>query len=341
MASSLPPYEASRLVNGFRIFQMLAAACELKIPDLVAAGPQGPAELAAATGAHQGALHRLLRGLAAWGVVDETSPGRFAGTPLSEAFRSDRPGLRDMTLMFSGDVYQAWGHLRHTLLTGEPAYPNVFGKTHFEALGEDTQAGAKFNAAMVESTSRVASAFVAAFDFTGVRTVVDVGSGSGALLAAVLSAHKEIRGVLFDLPQGLRGAAEKMAAAGVAGRASLVEGDFFESVPPGGDLYLLKWIVHDWDDERAVELLKACRRAMAPGARLVLLERHLAETADGSPEAFDATMADLQMMVVLGGRERTNSEYAELLARSGFNVKAFLRIDSAFGAIEAAPAEKG
>jgi hypothetical protein len=330
-----PSIEAQRLVSGFRVYQMVVAACRLQLPDLVAEGPKTADELAASTETHGPSLRRMLRGLAAWSFIEEKPDGRFGATPLSDTFRSDKPGLRNMAIMLSKEEYQAWGDLLHTVQTGKPAFEHVFGKNRWEKLGEDPQAAAEFNAAMVELSSRVAQSFASAYDLGAARTVVDVGGGNGALLIAVLRANPEVRGILFDLAQGLSGADEKLAAAGVADRVTLHEGSFFEAVPSGGDVYLLKSIVHDWDDERALAILQACRRAMDAEARLVILERELAGRIEDPSEALPSVMSDLNMMVVLGGMERTPDEYRELLARAGLRVTRLVPNESEFAAIEA------
>ena len=334
---SSPPLQARRLLHGFRAFQLTVAACELKIPDLLAFGPKTSAELAAATGTHEPSLHRFLRGLAAWGVVKEDGRGVFSATVVSDSFRSDKAGLRNMALMLDQESYKIWAELPYSLKTGRPAYDHVAGKSHWEALRELPEQAAQFNAAMVEDTRRVAASFVGAYDFDGVGTVIDVGGGSGALLAAVLAAHPQLHGVLFDLPQGLADAREKLAAEGVADRVSLVEGSFFEEVPQA-DLYLLKWIIHDWDDERAVAILKTCRRAMQTGSRLVLLERILPEHVDADRDVLDVVMGDLNMMVVLGGRERAAEEYRHLLEGAGLHMTSARPAGgSGFGIYEAVP----
>jgi SAM-dependent methyltransferase len=334
MADDSPRHAAQRLVSGFRAFQLVVAACLLELPDLLAAGPLTSGEIAASTGTHPGSMHRMLRGLAVWKVFDEAPGERFTATPLSDQFRSDRPGFRNLAIMLSEEGYESWGDLMHTLLTGQPAFEHLFGKSRWEKLAEDPDAISTFNAAMVETSSRVASAFIKVYDLAGVRTVVDVGGGNGGLLVALLQAHPEVRGVLFDLAQGLAGAESAIAASGVGDRIVLQGGSFFDSAPPDADLYLLKSIVHDWDDERAVAILRTCRGAMRPGARLVLIERRLPERIDRPDEAFNAVMTDLQMMVVLGGRERTVSEYRGLLARAGLRMTRAIQTESEFDALE-------
>ena len=321
---------------GYRVFQLVVAACELKIPDLLAEGPKSAAEIASATHTHEPSLRGLMRGLCAWEVFTERPDGTFASTEISNHFRSDQPGLRNNILMLNGEGYQAWANLMYTLRTGDNAFVHTFGKTSWEMSGENPERAARFNAAMVASTTRTAGAFVGAYDMAGVRTVVDVGGGNGALLSAVLRAKPEMRGVLFDLRQGLVGAREKLKADGVASRVTLVEGNFFESVPAGGDLYMLKWIIHDWSDDKARTILEVCRRSMSSQARLVLLERTLPEHIDASPAALDAAMADMHMRVTLGGQERTTSEYRDLLAAAGLRITRHVPTES-LGIFEAVP----
>lgn len=332
-----PPIEAVRLLNGFRGYQLAVAACRLKLPDLVADGVGDTESLAAQTGTHEPSLRRALRGLAAWGFFAEGPDGRFLPTAVSDAFRSDRPGLRNTTLMLSHEGYESWGELMYALQRGRPVFEHLYGKSRWEKMAENPGDAAQFNAAMVEMTKRVAMSFVAAYDFSGVRTVVDVGGGNGALLAAALAAHSGLDGVLFDLAAGLAGADSALKSAGLAGRVRIVEGSFFESVPAGGDLYLLKSIVHDWDDEHALKILQACRAAMGPEARLVVLERLLPENGVDGDSALGTLMSDLHMMVVLGGRERTTAEYASLLAEAGLRMTRPIAMASDFYAIEAVP----
>jgi orsellinic acid C2-O-methyltransferase len=332
-----PRARAQRLVSGFRGYQLVVAACRLKVPDLVAGGPRTADELAAATGTHAPSLHRMLRGLAAWQVFVEQADGRFAATPLSDMFRSDRPGLRNLAIMLSEEGYQVWGELMHVLETGQPAYERVFGKARWEHLADHPASSAQFNAAMVETSNRVGLDFVASYDFDGARTVVDVGGGSGALLAAVLRAHPEMQGVLFDVAAGLEGARESMQAADLQDRVTFVEGSFFESVPGGGDVYLLKSIVHDWEESKARQILKACRTAMKATSKVVLVERDVPERIDDPDSALQAAMLDLHMMVVLGGRERTPGEYAELLAGAGLHLNRRIPLGTEFVAFEAVP----
>lgn len=330
--------EAFRLVQGFRVYQMLAAACELAIPDLLAGGPRSVHDLATLTDTHEPSLNRFLRGLAMWGLVEQLPDGTYGPTKLADSFRSDRPGLRAMTLNLQEEGYNAWGQLLHSVRTGQPAFELVYGKSRWELMAERPVSAARFNAHMVEVTTRVAAGFVANYELNGVSTVVDVGGGNGALLEAVLVAKPEIKGVLFDLPAGLAGAQKRFDHIGLTDRVTLVEGSFLESVPGGSDLYMLKSIVHDWDEERATTILKNCRAAMKPSARLVLIERILPDKVGPEQDGLDAVMLDLHMMVVLGGRERTTDEYRELLAAAGLKMTNTGPAGAGFGTFEAVPA---
>jgi hypothetical protein len=331
------PIEAYRLVNGFRTFQMVAVACRLNLPDLVVESPKDAAELAAATGTNELAMRKVLRGLAGCGVFVEQADGRFASTEISDAFRADRPGVRTLTMMLSEEGYEVWGHLMYTLQTGKPAYQHVRGKSRWEDLADHPDAAALFNAAMAEITKTAAAAFTEAYDFKGVRTVVDVGGGTGALLAAVLNAYPQANGILFDLAAGLAGAHEAMKSAGLDGRVSFVEGSFFEFVPSGADVYLLKSIIHDWDDEHATAILKTCRAAMHASSKIILVERVMPERIEDPDRELTNVISDLHMMVLLGGQERTPTEYDRLLAGAGLKMTRLVTMQSVFGAFEAVP----
>ncbi len=335
---SSPHPDAVRLLNGFRGYQLMVAACRLGLPDMIAAAPLGPAEIAARTGLDPDATRRFLRGLAAWGVFAEDADGRYSPTPISEAYRSDRPGLRNIALMLSEEAYPTWSALVYSLQTGKSAFEHIHGKGRWEKLAEDPEAAAQFNAAMVETSIRVSREVVAAYDFGWARSVVDVGGGNGALLAGVLRANPNLRGALFDLRAGLAGAAEAMAAAGVADRVKIVEGSFFDAVPKGDDVYMLKAILHDWDDENAARILATCRAAMPPEARLLVVERLVPDRVTTGARDLAAVMSDLHMMVLLGGRERTNSEFSKLFQPAGFRLTRDIDMPSEFHIVEAQPA---
>jgi O-methyltransferase domain/Dimerisation domain len=321
-----------RLATGYRLSQMLHVAAKLGIADLLAGGPQGCDELARQSGAHAPSLRRAMRALAGAGVFHEQADGRFAITPLAEPLRSDVPGSVRGYAIMQGEswIWDTWGRALHSIRTGEPAFKHVHGADIFTYLERDPEAAAIFNAGM---TGRAASADVAvarAYDFSGARTIVDVGGGHGLLLLAILEAYPDARGVLLEVPSVAAGARERITAAGLAGRCEVVGGDFFASVPPAGDFYLLANVIHDWDDERAVAILRSCHRAMANGGRVLIIEAVLPTGNEPHP----GKVGDLQMLVITGGRERTEAEYRALLTTSGFRPTQVIPTASVVSAVE-------
>ena len=330
--------QAFQLVSGFRSTQMVRAVCELKIPDLVAAGPRGADELAVLTGVQSERLRRVLRCLVAVGVFAETEDGRFGPTPLSECFR-DQPGSqRGMALMLTSESYEAFGDMMHTLRTGEPAFEHVHGMTHWEQLAQHPERSTIFNAAMQSGTERMSAAVVSAYDFSTLRSIVDVGGGRGTLLAALLNANPHLRGTVFDLPAGLAETEAYLKAQVVNDRCQVVTGNFFESVPAGHDAYVLKQIVHDWSDEKACAILATCRKAMGAGSRLIVVERIMPAQAEESAASRLVFMADVQMLVMLGGKERTAEEFKALFLGAGLRLTRVIPTDSIFHLIEGMPA---
>jgi orsellinic acid C2-O-methyltransferase len=330
-----PVDRAYELVIGFRSAQLVHAAVELRIPDLVAAGPRSFTELAVDTGIDAGRLRRALRGLAALGVLEEAADGRFTNTPVGELFRRQAlGGFARQRMMLLPDEYRAWEHLLETLRSGRTGYEIAFGAGHWESLERDSAQAARFNEAMVVQTENVSGFVASELNLTRVSLIVDVGGGSGALAAGVLLAHPDISGIVCDLRAGLAGTASYLDRLGVLNRCELVEADFFKAVPEGGDVYLLKQIIHDWDDDHAARILATCRRAMAPGSRIVLIERVFPTRVTEDPTHLTLAMLDLHMMVALGGRERTLEEYREMLERAGFRFSRLIPGDR-FGLIEA------
>ena len=261
-----------QLLHGYRVSQAIYVAARLGIADLLKDGPRGSDDLAGATGAHADTLRRVLRFLAGVGLFDEVTPGRFALTPLGAGLRGDVPGsIRPMTLMlldYTG--WQPWGHLWHSVRTGETAFAHVHGLGRFDYLAAHPDTGAIFNAAMTGNTAWSGTAITDAYDFAGIGRLVDVGGGHGLLLATVLRAHPDMRGVLFDRPDVVAGAGATLAGAGVADRCERVGGDFFTDILPDGDAHILRQIIHDWDDARATAILANCRRALPARGRLLV-----------------------------------------------------------------------
>jgi hypothetical protein len=294
-----------------------AAAC-LGIADLVADGHRSTADLAAATGAHEPSLYRLLRALAGLGVFRETQPRTFALTPGAELLRTGIPGSLRSAVVMVGDPehYRSWGELEHSIRTGEPAFDHAFGMGVFDYFERNPRAAAVFDEAMTDLTD--ADALAGAYDFSGAGTVVDVAGGHGSLLAAVLRAHPEVRGVLFDLPHVIeRAQARGLLSGELAARCRFESGSFFDTAPSGGDVFMLKHILHDWDDESCLRILAHCRRAMKPDGKLLVLDSILPPGNEPHP----AKLFDLNMLVMThGGRERTEEEFRSLFERAGFHL---------------------
>jgi hypothetical protein len=315
----IPPAVALRqLSTGFWISQAIAVVAELGIADLVQDGSKTCEELAALTGTHPGALYRLLRAVASVGVFVEETPGRFSSTPIAALLSANLPhSWRAAAVMSSQSwTWQPWGALLYSVKTGQPAFEQVFGMTFDTYLEEHPDAADIFQAFMNVATAEEASAVAPVYDFAGVQTVVDVGGGRGALLAAILKANPHLRGILFDAPHVVAGARDLLETHGVAEHCDLVGGDFFAAVPAGGDVYLLKWILVSWDDERCVGILKNCRRAMLGHGKVLVIERLIPP----GNEPFFGKLADLNLLVMYQGRHRSEPEYRQLFQQAGFEL---------------------
>jgi ubiquinone/menaquinone biosynthesis C-methylase UbiE len=311
-----------QMLTGYWTTQILYVAAKLGIADLLEHGPKTSAELAIATGSHAPSLYRLLRALANMRVFEEDEHGSFRLTPLGHCLVSSTPGsMRARAIIGGEELYRAWGDLLYSIQTGDSAIGHVFEMPFFQYLAQNEDASANFNTMMAGSAVQAAAAMIAAYDFSWARTIVDIGGGDGTLMAAILNAHPQARGILLDSPQVANSARKRLAAAGLSERCEVVVGDFFEAVPGGGDIYLLSWIIHDWDDERSVTILKNCHRAMQPGGKLLILE----EIVPGVNETSMSKLYDLHMLVLLGvGRERTEAEYRKLLDEAGFSMSAII-----------------
>jgi hypothetical protein len=319
----IPSIEAQErlrtLIGGYRISQAVYVATRLGIADLLADGPREIDELAHATASHAPSLRRLLMALAAVGVFDKVGPYRFALTALGAGLRAGVPGsLRPAVLFLLNESHwRPWGHMLHSVRTGETAFTHVHGAALFDYLAGHPEEANLFNVGMAGNSPAHAHLVAASYDFSRMSLVVDVAGGRGRLLATILARNPHLRGILFDLPRVVADARQLVSDAGVADRCEFVGGSFFEAVPEGADAYILRNIIHDWQDDQAVVILATCRRAMADRARLILVERYLAEDPR---EALPVFHADLEMLVNVGGRERTTEEYAALLARSGLRL---------------------
>lgn len=325
-----------QLIDGKWTTQALGVAAELGLADHLSRGVNELDAIAAASGCDRAALRRLLRALVCLGLVTESGAGRFDLAPAGALLCEDaEPSLHSWALWSARYHWQWWGRLGHSVRTGESARKLVTGHAGYGQLGEDAQAAAIFNRAMGEITRLIAGAVSQAGDFAPARRVADVGGGHGELLAAILAAHPHLQGVLFDLPHAIEGARSRLAEAGLASRCELVAGSFFETVPAGCDAYVLKSVLHNWDDQRCGQLLRACRRAMAPGARVLLVERVMPERITGAAWEWPLVRSDLNMLVGMGGRERTRADLDALLAGAGLATSRWVPIALGFSLIEA------
>jgi hypothetical protein len=324
-----------RLVNGYQVTQAIHVAATLGIAELLRDGARTSVELATETQTHAPSLRRVLRALAAVGVLHEHDDGRFALTDVGDCLRSDAAEPVGGWAAYVGlpSHFAAWANLLHTVRTGENAFESVHGATVWEYRARHPDDGAIFDQAMTDITHRANRHLLEAYDFARFGVVVDVGGGHGALVAALLRAHPRMRGVVFDQPHVVAGAPAVLDAAGVADRCEVVGGSFFDAVPEGADAYVLKAILHDWDGEDAVRILRSCRDAIAADGALLVVEREL-----GPPnEKPDAKLSDLNMMVGPGGRERTSDEFADLLAEGGFALQRTVPTAIGLSVFEARP----
>jgi O-methyltransferase domain/Dimerisation domain len=322
-----------QMIWGIHMSRAVYMVAKLGIADLLADAPMTAAQLAEATQAHEGSLYRVLRLLAALGVLTEHDHRSFSLTILGERLRADVPASMRSWAMLVESVggIRAWEPIIETVRTGKPGVDIAHGMGVFEYLAAHPDLAQKFQAAMSERTAAFAPSVAAGYDFTPLRTVADIGGGKGTLLAAILRAHGHLRGVLFDQPSVVAAAAEVLRAAGVADRCEIVPGDFFQGVPDGADAYLLANVLHDWDDADSVRILGACRRSMAKDGHVLIIERLI---PDDLADAVPVLLSDLTMLVVTGGQERTNAEYGQLLAEAGLSLAKVQPVAPPYGVIE-------
>jgi hypothetical protein len=322
-----------RLVMGAAITQALHVAATLGLADRIAEQPQRADELAEAVGANADALYRLLRVLAAEGVFAEREDGAFEMTDLAQFMRAE--AFAATALHWGANWhYAAWGGLLHSVRTGGPAFEDVHGVDHFTYLEREPEAMRVFQASMTATSVFPDAGVLQAYDFTGIKRLVDVGGGHGRLLAGILTRHPEMQGVLFEHPKVLGPATKHLAGAGVLDRCELVGGDFFESVPAGADAYLLTRVLHDWDDDQAAAILAAVRSAIPDDGRLLTVESVI--PPGNGP--FLGKIIDLGMLCLFGGRERTAEQYAALYERSGFTLDAVIPTFTPLSVVEGRPA---
>jgi hypothetical protein len=316
MQSIPPEAQLFQMSTGFVVSQAIYAAARLGIADHLAQMPQNVDALAAATGAHPDALYRLLRALASIGIFAETTARTFTLTPMAELLRKDHPAcLRAVALMMGGHQYLAWSELLYSIQTGRPAFEKVVGKPVFEYLSQNPEAGQIFDQAMTGIHGGETRPMIEAGNFPSFETIIDIGGGNGSTLLEVLRAAPQTRGIVFDLPPVVERTRGLIEQAGLAHRCTAEGGSFFESVPKAGprDAYLLRHIIHDWDDEKSVAILRTCRAAAHPGAKILVIESVIPPGNEPHPGKW----LDLIMLVTPAGRERTAEEFQRLFGEAG------------------------
>jgi hypothetical protein len=329
-----PAEQVLHIAMGYMASSALYLASSLNIPDELAGGPKDVAELARASGANEDALFRILRLLASMGVFAEPGPRRFALTPAAELLRKDVPGsLRGMAVFLPDPLhFRVYADLMHSVMTGKPAVDKTLGMPVFEYLAKHPDYSQVFNDAMTALSAPVVGAAIDAYDFSTIGTLVDVAGGHGEVLMSILKACPEVRGILADVGHVMEGAKPRIAAAGLSNRCDAVAIDFFTSVPAGGDAYIMKHIIHDWDDERASLILRNIATAMGGNrGKVILLEAVLR----GAGEPDLGKLLDIEMLAMPGGRERSADEFKALFARSGFEMTKVVPTKSPLSVVEA------
>lgn len=305
-----------QMFGGSWITQGIWVAAELGIADLLIDGPRTAGELAEKTHTHGNALYRVLRALASVGIFAEDAHGRFSLTPLADLLRTDASASqRSFAIMMGAEFHGAWGELLHSVRTGEQGFEKKFGVPFFQYMTERPERGKIYDAAMTGVHGGETEPMLDAYDFSPFQTVIDIGGGNGLVLAAILQRHPTIKGILFDLPAVADRARSIISGAGLSDRCQIVGGDFFSSVPVGGDAYVMRHIIHDWDDDEAIAILRNCREAMNPEGRILVVETVI---PPGNEPCFGKWL-DL-MMLVVGGCERTEEQYRRLFSEAGLKL---------------------
>ncbi|MGB8953605.1 MAG: methyltransferase [Candidatus Aminicenantales bacterium] len=312
-----------QMAGGFSLTQVLYTAVKLGVADHLANGPKQAHELAQAVNASPQALYRFLRMMVVLNLLVQENEGGFRLSPLGDLLRSDHPDSMRNRILYIGEVnYRAAQGMLHAVQKGEPAFDHIFGMSFFDYFAQHPHIGALFNDLLSRGIDDRVAGVVAAYDFSRASTIVDVGGGNGALLIAILRAHPHLRGIIFDMPKVVVEAQHYLAQNGVADRCQTIAGDFFhDTVPPGGALYLMSNIIHDWDDERAAQILRNCRAAMRDDSTLLLIEEIMPERVVDAPVTVSS---DLSMLLLTRGRERTEAEYRALLAMAGLQLTAII-----------------
>lgn len=331
MTDLAPHQQLDRMISGYWISQAIYAAAKFGIADILKDGPQSVEQLAQASSTNVGALYRLLRALASVGIFSEGEGRRFSLTPLADPLRSDVEGSKRALALMMGNVqFRAWSEIAFSIETGQPAFEEVYGQPIFDYLGDHPNEAGIFDEAMTGIHGRESASVLEAYDFSGIGVLADIGGGNGSQISSVLREHARMKGILFDLPHVVERARGRLDAAGLLDRCELAGGSFFESVPSGADAYMMRHIIHDWDDEKSLAILRNCHAAMSPESKLLVVE----SVIPPGNEPFGGKLLDLVMLLIPGGKERTEDEYRELFAQAGFRLARIVPTASEISIIE-------
>jgi O-methyltransferase domain len=323
-----------QILNGAHVAGAVACLTQLGIPDLLNGTARSSAELASELGVNPQALYRLMRATACAGVLSEGPEGMFSQTPQSRVLRSDAtPSLRALAILYGREWHGVgWSHLEYCIRTGKQALEKVYGQHVFEFLRQRPEEAEIFNGAMTDLSMMDGPAVAAAYDFSGLRSIVDIGGGHGLLLATLLQKAPQLRGTLYEMPHVLEGA-KNGPLKPFLDRCTFSSGDMFSSVPAGADAYIMKHIIHDWSDELGIKLLKACRAGVNAGGKLLVVDSVIRPGNDFSPSKF----LDLQMLIFPGGQERTEKQFRTLLAAAGWRLTRIIPTAAIDSIVEAVP----
>ena len=334
-ATLSPQEQLSDMIWGFTKAQLIYVAAKLEIADLLTAGPKDAQALALSTKINAQVLYRLMRGLAWCGLVVHLADDRFSLTPLGQCLQTEAPASFHENALSMGEIdWPAWGALLKGIEIGKPGFEYAFGMEIFEYFAQHEEAGSRFDRLMGKVSAAVSAGIISVYDFSSFKTFIDIGGGNGTLAAAILQANPHLRGIIFDLPEVIERTPLHLMPIEIADRCKAIGGDFFTSVPAGGDVYLMKWIIHDWPDDRCVKILENCHKVMAKDARLLIVEMVMPEQATPSTPTV---MWDLHMMVMLNGIERTEAEFRTLFSSAGFNLTHVIPTESGMSLIEGIP----
>jgi len=328
---SFSPIRLSNMIHGMFYTQLIFVAAKLNLADLLKDGGKPIKELALATGTLELRLYRMMRALASVGIFTESKPKYFELTPLAELLQSGSPGSQKNLAIKMGSKWylHAWANILHSVQQEKSAFDD--NADLFEYLQNHPADAAVFNHAMTFTSQMQAAAICHAYDFSGVKTIVDIAGGYGFLLSVILKAHPTLKGMIFDKPYVIKTVRARFKADGLDQRCRIIEGDFFDSIPEGSDVYILKHVIHNWDDAHAVTILKNCRKAMKANSRILVIDAIIPV----KNPSFKEIWSDIEMMVMLSnGRERTKSEFKNLFDQAGFKLNKIIPTSSELSIIE-------